>query len=346
MKEKVIFDTSFLYNKSASSFFRNKKELEQFEKVADIIIPEIVFEELEHKYSRSFSEEKEKFFKTILPNIIEHNIKEVVVENRIQEIIDKETIAYQIIKLTNFSVLPEIKQLALKKLPPFESNNGTDKGFKDTYIYFTILEYLKNVPDKKDVFVCVKDKRFKEAFENHPDIYAIESFQEFLDFRLSQFQDSYFLGKIEEEISIKIKKDQVKNFWYNIMDNKNVRIEIENEEYILEVDSDEIVNTSKTELYLPNIEQLVLSSNFSTTVNTVKQLMPYVNYFSNEEIFNILAASFSNEKIKWIIEDEDVKEFIGTLYKAKMCRHINDINNVIKHVCQWYIVDDFLNISS
>jgi hypothetical protein len=38
---------------------------------------------------------------------------------------------------------------------------------------------------------------------------------------------------------------------------------------------------------------------------------------SNEEIFNILAASFSNEKIKWIIEDEDVKEFIGTLYKAK-----------------------------
>jgi hypothetical protein len=228
--------------------------------------------------------------------------------------------------------LPEIKQLALKKLPPFESNNGTDKGFKDTYIYFTILEYLKNVPDKKDVFVCVKDKRFKEAFENHPDIYAIESFQEFLDFRLSQFQDSYFLGKIEEEISIKIKKDQVKNFWYNIMDNKNVRIEIENEEYILEVDSDEIVNTSKTELYLPNIEQLVLSSNFSTTVNTVKQLMPYVNYFSNEEIFNILAASFSNEKIKWIIEDEDVKEFIGTLYKAKSELVKDDVAEFLKEI--------------
>jgi hypothetical protein len=46
------------------------------------------------------------------------------------------------------------------------------------------------------------------------------------------------------------------------------------------------ITDEKTELYLPNIEQLVLSSNFSTTVNTVKQLMPYVNYFSNEEIFS------------------------------------------------------------
>jgi hypothetical protein len=41
-----------------------------------------------------------------------------------------------------------------------------------------------------------------------------------------------------------------------------------------------------------------------------------VNYFSDEKILKILDASFSNEQIKWIIEDEDVKEFIGTLYKA------------------------------
>jgi rRNA-processing protein FCF1 len=130
MKDKVIFDTSFLYNKSASSFFGNEEELKKFEKVADIIIPKIVFEELENKYSRSFGQEKEKFLKTILPNIIEHNINEVVVENRIKEIIDKETIAYQIIELTDFSVLPEIKKLALKKMPPFEPNDHTDKGSK------------------------------------------------------------------------------------------------------------------------------------------------------------------------------------------------------------------------
>jgi hypothetical protein len=317
MKDKVIFDTSFLYNKSASSFFGNEEELKKFEKVADIIIPKIVFEELENKYSRSFGQEKEKFLKTILPNIIEHNINEVVVENRIKEIIDKETIAYQIIELTDFSVLPEIKKLALKKMPPFEPNDHTDKGFKDAYIYFTILEYLKNVPNKY-VFVCVKDERFKLALRQHCNIIIIENYEQFKEQSMSQFLNDYFIEKVNAElVEVEIKKEHIIAFWHNIDNNQNVLIKVEDEEYIVEVDSGEIINRTQPKLYSSNIEQLVLSSNFGRTHSSIEQLTPFVNYFSDDEIRKILEASFSNEQIKWIIEKEDVKEFIGKLYIAR-----------------------------
>jgi hypothetical protein len=61
----------------------------------------------------------------------------------------------------------------------------------------------------------------------------------------------------------------------------------------------------------------VLSSNFGRTHSSIEQLTPFVNYFSDDEIRKILEASFSNEQIKWIIEKEDVKEFIGKLYIAR-----------------------------
>lgn len=314
MREKVIFDTNFLYNKKASSFFGNRVELEKFEKTADIIIPEIVIEELEHKYSRSFSQEKEKFFNTLLPNLIEHNTQEIVPEIRIKEIVDKETISYQVIKLTDFSILSEMKELALKKLPPFEPTDGTDKGFKDTYIYFTIREYLQNISDKY-VFVCVKDKRFKKAFESFPNIYAIESYQEFLDHRISQFQGDYFLAKLEENLGFRVTKKQVKDFWINGDYNEVVHIENDGENFVVEVDTEEIVNVANINQYNTLLTELVNSSNFGTTHHNIAELEKYISFFSEAQIKKILEASFTNEQIRWIISDEDVLLFIGLLHR-------------------------------
>lgn len=313
MREKVIFDTNFLYNKKASSFFGNRVELEKFEKIADIIIPEIVIEELEHKYSRSFGQEKEKFLKTLLPNIIEHNTQEIVVETKIKEIIDNETITYQVIKLTDFSILPEMKELALKKLAPFEPTDGTDKGFKDTYIYFTIREYLQNISDKY-VFVCVKDKRFKKAFESFPNIYAIESYQEFLDHRISQFQGDYFLAKLQENLGFKVEKNQVKDFWINGDYNQVVHIENDDENFVVEVDTEEIVNVANVNQYKFLITNLINSGNFGTTHHNVAELEKYVSFFNEVEIKEILEVSYTNEQIRWVIKDEDVLLFIGLLH--------------------------------
>jgi hypothetical protein len=73
---------------------------------------------------------------------VNHNIEEVNIDEIIQTLIDKENIRYEIIKLKNPNALYQIKNLAIKKEPPFVPHNGSDKGFKDAYIYFTVLESL------------------------------------------------------------------------------------------------------------------------------------------------------------------------------------------------------------
>lgn len=319
MREKVVFDTNFLFNKKASHFFGNREEMEKFELVADIIIPEIVIEELEHKYARSFGQEKDKFFKTLLPNIINHNTEEIIVEIEIKQLIDNETIPYKIIKLTDYRVLSDMKDLALKKLPPFEPNDGTDKGFKDTYIYFTILEYIQNIPDKY-LFVCVKDQRFKKAFTHLPNVFAIESYEEFLNHRVSQFQDDYFLQKLEENLGFKVESNQVKDFWINGDYNEVVLIVDNGDKFAVEVDAEEIVNLAKVDDYRPLIQTLINSGNFGTTHDSIENLEKFIPFFNEKEIKQILEASYTNDQIRWIIKDEDVLLFIGLLqsYDVKL----------------------------
>jgi hypothetical protein len=56
------------------------------------------------------------------------------------------------------------------------------------------LEYLQEIPNKK-VFVCVKDERLKEAFNEHDDIIVVENYEEFKEQSISQFFDDYFIEK-------------------------------------------------------------------------------------------------------------------------------------------------------
>ncbi len=324
MKEKVIFDTNFLYNKKGTSFFGNREDLKKFTIDADILIPEVVIEELMAKYERDFEQEKEKFLKTILPSIIDHNTNEVNIKSKLNELIDTEAIAYTKILLTDFSVLPKIKKLAIGKLPPFENRDDTDKGFKDAYVYFTILEFLQKSSDKY-VFVCTKDKRFKMAFDKHPNIRPIESHDEFKKYSILQFFDDYFIQKINEVLEFTISKENIIEYWHNVDGNQNILIKTDDVEYVLEVDSNEIVDSAKVEDYQDLIQQLINSGDFQRTHNSVAGLKLYIKYLSDEEIVRILNSSCNNEQIKWIIEDEDVKEFIGALYKAKSVLIENDV---------------------
>jgi hypothetical protein len=132
---------------------------------------------------------------------------------------------------------------------------------------------------------------------------------------LLKFQE--FLHLKTELVEVEIKKEHIIEYWHNIDDNQNVLIKVEDEEYIVEVDSGEIINTSQPKLYSSNIKELVLSSNFGTTHSSIEQLTPYINCSYPSSLLSLFSSSFSPAQIQWIIEDEDVKEFIGTLYKAK-----------------------------
>jgi rRNA-processing protein FCF1 len=332
MKEKVIFDTNIVHNTDANKFFGGRVELESFLQDADIVIPETVIQEIKRQKRIKLVSNKDKFLTNPFHKLIgvdENVTKTFSIEDYIQKLMDDEEIPFEIIDLKDNNVLPQIKELAIHKQAPFESGENTDKGFKDALIYFSVLEYLQEIPNK-NVFVCAKDGRLKEALNQHQNIIVIESYKEFKQKSVSQFFSDYFIEKVNIELDVEITKENIVEYWHNIDDNQNVLIKTEDKDYIIEVDSGEIVSSSSPELYSSNIEQLILSENFGTTHNTIEELTPYVNYLSDDEILRILNASYTNEQIKWIIEDDDVKEFIGTLYKSKSELVENDVATFLK----------------
>ena len=314
--EKVIFDTNRLYNKQGTSFFaKNICKLESFQQVSEIIIPDIVIAELENKYKRDFEEEKEKFVKTILNSFLNHDADILSPEEKISQLKENEVIKNTVIELKDSSVLFKMKELALKKEPPFKKNVKEDPGFKDAYIYFTVLEYLQTCTDKY-IFVCTEDITLKEALEKHQNIKVIKDFEEFNEHRISIFCDEYFISKLQENINENIKKENILDFWINIKGNQILLIKIKDEEFVVEVDNREIQNFVNKSEYEHNIKALMNSNDFGNTHQIIKILSDYINYFSDEEIEEMFNAIFENFQIKGAF-GYGVKEFYGKLFEAK-----------------------------
>lgn len=319
MKEKVIFDTNTIRNTEINTFFGGRKELELFVQDADIIIPFTVVEEIKRQKKAVLKSKRDSFVSNPfhrLRGINEVDTKSFDIDAYIQKLIDEETIPFEVIDLKSNDVLPLIKELAIAKQPPFEEADGTDKGFKDALIYFSVLEYLQEVPNKY-IFVCAKDNRLGEAFKNNPNVFVVKDYNEFKQHSISQFFDDYFIEKVNEELGITITKENIKEYWYNIIDNKVVLIEFEGEEYVIETDSGEIINSCTRSEYVDEIENLINTGSFRTTHRIIKVVSEFVAFFSNEEILKILEAAGTNSEIRWIITDIDVKQFIGTLYESK-----------------------------
>ncbi len=239
IKEKVIFDTNFLLEKKLKNFFGKKDQLIKFSKVADIIIPDMVVQELLEWYKRNF--EKEQFLKMALPNVLSHNTDSIKIDETLNQLLDLETGLFQVIDLKNPKYIFDMKQLALKKEPPFVPDDGSDKGFKDAYICFTVIEYLEEIEDKY-IFFVTNDKLLKMAFSKYPNIRVVESYDEFIQKSISVLYDDYFIGKLKSEIDAEIKKENITEYSINENENQILIIDMEDKKYIVEVDSQEIVD--------------------------------------------------------------------------------------------------------
>lgn len=319
MKEKVIFDTNTIRNTEINTFFGGRPELELFIQDADIIIPFTVVEEIKRQKKAVLKSKRDSFVSNPfhkLQGINEVDTNSFDIDAYIQKLIDEETIPFEVIDLKSNDVLPLIKELAITKQPPFEAGDNTDKGFKDALIYFSVLEYLQEVPNKY-VFVCAKDNRLGEAFKNNPNVFVVKDYSEFKQHSISQFFDDYFIEKVNEELGITITKENIKEYWYNINDNKVLLIEFEGEEYVIETDSGEIINSCNKSEYSSLIDELVVTGSFNQTDELVEKLVSFTAFFSNEEILKILNASWRNNQISWIIYKAQIKELIGPLYSSK-----------------------------
>lgn len=316
MKEKVIFDTNTIRNPEINKFLGNRKEIELFVQDADIIIPLTVVEEIKRQKRTKLKSNKDSFISNPfhrLREINEEETKAFDIDVYIEKLFDEETISFEIIDIKNNDVLPLIKELAISKQPPFEPKDDTDKGFKDALIYFSVLEYLQEIPDKY-VFLCAKDNRLGEAFKDNPNVIVVKDYEEFKQYSVSQFFDEYFIQKLKDELGFEINKDNIKEYWININDNKVLLIKKDDEEYVVETDSGEIIGFCSKKDFIENIEKLILSPSFATTHYLISELMSFQNYFSLEEIEKLLNATYNNSQIGWIINDDDIKEFIGRLY--------------------------------
>lgn len=319
MKDKVIFDTNVVRNPEINNFLGGREILERFLPDADIVIPETVIQEIKRQKRSSLLSNKDKFLTNPFHKLIgvdEEHTKSFSIDDYIQRLIDEETIPFEIIDLKDNNVLPQIKELAIHKRAPFEAADNTDKGFKDALIYFSVLEYLQEITNKY-VFVFAKDIRLKEALANHDNIIVINSYEEFKQHSISQFYGEYFINRVNEELGITISKENIKETWNNINDNKIVLIEFDGTEYVIETDSSEIISYSIRAEYILNIELLITSLYFNDTDALVDRLIPFMAYFTDDEIYNILNAACNNTQIRWIIEKPDIQELIGTLYENR-----------------------------
>jgi rRNA-processing protein FCF1 len=319
MKYKVIFDTNSIRNaESVADFLGGRAELERFLKVSEIIIPDIVIEEIKNQKRKHLISKRDSFLSNpfhFLRKINEEETKSFDIEKWITDLVDEESVPHTVIFLTKDNVLDEIKKLCLANLPPFEEN--CDKGFKDAYIYFTILEYLECI-DGENVFVVTNDDRLRMAFDNNPRVIVVKNFDEFEKYIDSYFREEYFINRLKEEVSGNITTDCIEGIWLNTNENWVIKILCDEKTYFVEVDfsTREIIGFTDFD-FSTFVRELVNSGSFANTHSMISSLSEYVQYFSNQDIIDLIGASTENSQIYSISTDEDVKEFFTSLSESK-----------------------------
>lgn len=317
--EKVIFDTNSLRCEGSSEYFLGgRSELDKFGKVSEIIIPELVIDEIKAQKEKNLLSKKQSFLENIfhrIRGISEVETKDFDITAFITEQENDEEITYKVIELTDFSVVEKIKELALKNEPPFEKSS--DRGFKDAYILFTVLEYLEKNPEEQIYFVT-KDERLKEAFSFEKRVRVVADFEDFQRYRSSYFREEYFVQKLISDVDENIQSEHIRDAWLNLNSNWVVLIDTGEVVYRIEIDfSTREVIGFVTEDFTENIETLINAGSFQGVHSSVGCLRGAVQYLSDDEIARLFTAANENEQIFWIAEDEDVKDFYLTLYQGK-----------------------------
>lgn len=318
MKYKVVFDTNSIRNaESVAEFLGGRSELERFLKVSEIIIPDIVIEEIKNQKRKHLISKRDSFLSNpfhFLRKVGEDETKNFDIEKWILEHASAESLPYSTITLTT-NVLEDIKKLALGNLPPFDETS--DKGFKDAYIYFTILEFLDSI-EGENIFVVTKDDRLKFAFNDNARVTVVKDFDEFEKHIDAYFRDEYFINRLKEEISENITAECINEIWLNTEENWVIKLICDEVTHFVEVDfsSREIIGFTDFDFSV-FVKELISSGSYSTTHSMVSSLSAYAKYLSDQEIADIIEASTDNSQIYSIATDEDVKEFFLSVYESK-----------------------------
>lgn len=163
MKNVVIVDTNFLVNNTG-----NIKEIvkELQEKEIEVYVPELVKEEFINIQLRKLEEAYSKLenLKNLQKIIdLKYRKKEVtrkMVEGIYNNIFE-ENFKNKIIIYNKEGMLDRVLERNKYKKPPFyNENNSSDKGFKDTIILLTIIDFISSFGDDAIFYFITSDNGF------------------------------------------------------------------------------------------------------------------------------------------------------------------------------------------
>lgn len=324
-KDLVFFDSNMLYTNDDVNQILPIEELKKYLHTGTIYFPDMVFEEVKQKKRESLKKLSDslfgnKLFKSFNPSW-SFDIEEYI--NTLITIID---IEYIIVFLNNNEKLLEIKQMAIEKKPPFEGKNKeSDKGFKDVYIYFTILEFLEK--EQKQIYFIAKDELVKEAFKDNPLVSIHDSYDNYINSRLSYYGDEYFLEQLSLELDDKILSKHIKNKYITPLNTVQLYIEKDTKKINVFCDytTRELLEYESLDKSIENkvngIESLRNSTSFEKTHDAIEQLSKYSDY-TNEQEEELINIFLNNRQVFWIATDEDVEKFFSFATKKKS--YMND----------------------
>ena len=163
MKNVVIVDTNFLVNNTG-----NIKEIvkELQEKEIEVYVPELVKEEFINIQLRKLEEAYSKLenLKNLQKIIDLKYRKKKVTRKMVEGIynnIFEENFKNKIIVYNKEGMLDRVLERNKYKKPPFyNENNSSDKGFKDTIILLTIIDFISSFGDDAIFYFITSDNGF------------------------------------------------------------------------------------------------------------------------------------------------------------------------------------------
>lgn len=220
-KKAFVFDTNFIMqNKDMEKVVSNLRDSFTVY-VTQVSVEERIAQQcrkLKDKYGRLSALTKE-YNKIAKIDILEDYEKRAEkYRSAIQSNYDKLFDDYVIPFLKTSKLFSEVLDRAFKKLPPFSSvDNASDKGFKDSLIWLSILDYFKENGESEVIFVS-NDNGFKDNADM-----LCEEFEATTGKKIEIKDNSYYKSIIED---FHIEKEQVKQ--ERLPDFERLREEIRN----------------------------------------------------------------------------------------------------------------------
>lgn len=316
----IILDTNIFRN---DFFFKSNdfQILKDYLKKTDssFILPDIILEELKGLYKKTLNERILSYKKACreLNNVLNENISEheidveIQLKTYIEFVLKKLKIDKRKIIPYKNDYLPELVKRAIAKQKPFKDE---DKGFRDTIIWLTLIDYCKICHEKQVIFISNNPKDFGD--ENKSSVLNPQLSEELLD---HQIKINYYSTTKDFVESHSKKIDSIDLEW--------IKDKID-EEWLTEAIC-EFLNSSDHDFVISWYES---SKNRGSTGNyTAIQsfIVDYEDFFIYEMIDDSLIINIS-------VETEAEIEFEHYIYETLYNRYIN---TEVQYFCTLFIAE-------